>query len=133
VGGVRDGPSWLWIGRSGLGALRLQVFVGDRQAPRYLVVVFELYEILLAHTKQRCAIELRRAGHEVMRPWLKGLATVIVPGVLRDIAVVEKDRVDIPVLFLTRQKGATFQEQNAFARRGQMVCQCAAASTRANN
>jgi hypothetical protein len=68
-----------------------------------------------------------------MRPWLKGLATVIVPDILRDIAVVEKDRVNVPVPFLTRQKGTTLQEQNAFARGGQTIRQCAAASTRANN
>jgi hypothetical protein len=96
-------------------------------------VVFEFAKIFLAHAKQRCTVELRGAAHEVVRPWLKGFAAVVIPGVLRDIAVLEEDRVDIPVLFLARQKGAALQEQNAFARGRQTVRQCAAAGARAND
>ena len=68
-----------------------------------------------------------------MRPRLKGLALVVVPGVLRDVAVLEKDLVDVPVLFLARQKITAFQEQNAFARRCQPVRQRAAAGAGAND
>src|SRR5262249_47761026 len=117
----------------GLGVVGLQVFIGDRPGWRYPVVVLEFTEIFLAHAKQRCTIELRRAAHEVIRPWLKGSTAVVVPGVLRDIAVLEEDYVDIPVLFLTRQKGAALQEQNAFARGCQTVRQRATAGTRADD
>src|SRR5438874_1264316 len=117
----------------GLGVVGLQVFIGDGPSRRYPVVMFEFAKIFLAHAKQRGAVELRCATHEVMRPWLKGFTAVIIPGVLRDIAVVEEDRVDIPVLFLARQKGAALQEQNAFAGGCQTVRQRAAAGASAND
>src|SRR5258708_10509689 len=50
-----------------------------------------------------------------MHPRLEWGAVLVIPGVLRHIAVLNKYLRRIPVLFLARQIIAAFQDENAFA------------------
>ena len=75
----------------GLRVVGLHLVVGDRPGRRDAVVVLELAEVLLAQAVERRAVELGRAADEVVDLRLERLALGVVPGVRRDVAVVDED------------------------------------------
>src|SRR5215469_807335 len=52
---------------------------------------------------------------------LKGLAIGVVPRILRDVAVLDEDRVSVPVLQLARQEVTALEQQDALARLSQRI------------
>ena len=64
---------------------------------------------------ERRAVELRRAADEVVDLRLERLALVVVPGVGRDVPVVDEDVVGRPVLRLARQPVASLEQQDPLA------------------
>ena len=112
-----------------LGVVGLDLVVADRPGRRDAVVVLELLEVLLPQAVERGAVELRRAAHEVVDLRLERLALVVVPGVLRDVAVVDEHVLGKPVLRLAREPVAALQQQDPLARRRQVPCERAAAGT----
>ena len=96
--------------------VRLQLVVGDRPGRRDAVVVLQLAEVLLAKPVERGAVELRRAADEVVDPRLEGLAARVVPGVRRDVAVVDEHVLVRPVLRLAREPVAALEQEDALAR-----------------
>ena len=99
----------------GLGVVGLQHVVVDGPRRGDAAVVLELTEVALAQAVQRGAVELRRAAHEVVDLGLEGLALAVEPGVLGDVAVVDEDRLGVPVLGLPWQPVAALQEQDPLA------------------
>ena len=100
----------------GLRVVRLELVVGDRPGGRDAVVVLQLAEVLLAQPVERRAVELRRAADEVVDLRLERLAVLVVPGVRRDVAVVDEDVLREPVLRLARQPVAALEQEDALAR-----------------
>ena len=96
-------------------------------------MVEKLAEVLLAQTVERRAVELRGAADEVMDLRLERLPLRVVPGVLRDVAVVDEDVLREPVRRLARQPVAALQQQDPLARRCQVAGQGAAARARADD
>jgi hypothetical protein len=112
-----------------LGVVGLDLLVRDRPRGRDPVVVPELPEVLLSQTVERCAVELRRPTHEVVDLRLEGLALVVVPRVLGDVAVVDEDILRQTVLRLAGEPVAALQQQDPLARRREVACKRAAAGT----
>jgi hypothetical protein len=84
-------------------------------------VVAQLAEVLGAQAVERRPVELRGAADEVVDLRLEGPVALVVPGVLRDVAVVDEDVAREPVLRLARQPVAALEEQDPLARRGKAV------------
>ena len=105
----------------GLRVVRLELVVGDRPGGRDAVVVVELAEVLLAQPVERGAVELRRAADEVVDLRLERLALRVVPGVRRDVAVVDEHVLGEPVLRLARQPVAALEQEDPLAGGGQVA------------
>ena len=80
-----------------------------------------------AQPVQRGAVELGGAADEVVHLRLERLAVAVVPGVRRDVAVVDEHLVREPVLRLARQPAAALEQQDPLARGRQATHQRAAA------
>src|SRR4051812_20445403 len=81
----------------------------------------KLAEVLLAEAVERGSVELRGAAHEVVDLRLEGVALLVVPGVGRDVAVVDEDALREPVLRLAWQPVAALEQQDPLARRREMA------------
>ena len=90
-------------------------------------MVAQLAEVLAPEAKQRCAEELGRAADEVMHLRLKLSPVAIIPRVRGDVAVLHEHRVGVPVLRLTLEPVAAFENEDVLAGRRELSCQCAAA------
>src|SRR4051812_24813849 len=73
------------------GGSTAQVLVRDRPRRRDAVVVRELSEVLGAQTVERRAVELGGAADAVVDLRLERPVALVVPRVLRHVAVVDKD------------------------------------------
>ena len=112
----------------------LHLVVADRPRRRDAVVVLQLAEVLLAQAVERRAVELRRAADEVVHLRLERLCRVrVVPGVRRDVAVVDEHVVHVPVLRLAREPVAALEQQDALARRSEVPDERAAAGAAADH
>ena len=78
--------------------------------------MLQFAEVRLAQPVQRGPVELRRPAHEIVDLGLEGLAVLVVPGVFRDVTVVDEDGRSIPVLDLPGQPVAALEDQYPFAR-----------------
>ncbi len=105
----------------------LEVGVRDRPGRGNPVLVAELSEVALAQAIERGAVHLGRAPHEVVHARLEGLAVLVVPGVLGDVAVFDEYVLDVPVFPLSLQPVAALEQQDALAQGGELRCQRAAA------
>ena len=110
----------------GLRVVRLELVVGDRPGRRDPVVVPKLAEVLLAKAVERGSVELRRAADEVVDLRLERLPLRVVPGVLRDVAVVDEDVVHAPVRRLASQPVAALEQEDPLSGRGEMAREGAA-------
>ena len=117
----------------GLRVVRLQLVVGDRPGRRDAVMVAELSEVLLAEAIERGAVELRRAADEVVHLRLERLALLVVPGVRRDVPVLDEHVAREPVLNLAREPVAALEQQDALSRRRKVPGERPAARTRADD
>ena len=118
----------------GLRVVGLHLVVADRPGGRDAVVVAELAEVLLAQAVERRAVELRGAADEVVHLRLERLGRVrVVPGVRRDVAVVDEHVVHVPVLWLAREPVAALEQQDALARWGEVPDERAAAGAAADH
>ncbi len=104
----------------GPGVVRLHVGVGDRPGRRDAAVVAQFAEVLGPQPVQRRAVEFRGPADEVVHLRLECLATAVVPGVRRDVAVVHEDVGGLPVLRFPGQPVAALQQQDPLARRRQV-------------
>ena len=111
----------------------LQLGVLDRPGGRDAVVVAQLAEVLRAQAIERRAVELGRPAHEVVHLRLECLALVVVPGVRRDVAVVDEDVRGAPVLRLAREPVASLEQQDPLAGRGEPLHERAAARAAADH
>src|SRR5215216_4076793 len=94
----------------------------------------ELAEVLSAQPVERSAVQLGRSTLVVVDLWLEGLSRLrVVPGVLRDVAVVDEHVRRRPVLRLARQPVTTLEQQDALARRRESVDERAAARAAADD
>ena len=114
----------------GLFVVRLHVVVRDRPRRRHPAVVPQCVEVLLPEPVKRRSVDLGGPTHEVVDLRLEGPAGFVVPGVLRDVAVVDEDRRRVPVLRLRREPIPAFENQHALSRGSESMCESAAASTR---
>ena len=118
----------------GLRVVRLHLVVADRPRGRDAVVVAQLAEVLLPEAVQRRAVELGGAADEVVHLRLERLrGLTVVPGVLRDVAVVDEHVPGGPVLRLAREPVPALQQQDALARGSEAVHKRAAAGAAADD
>ena len=96
-------------------------------------MVPELAEVLFAHPVQRRAVELGGAADVVVHLRLEGLAVGVVPGVRRDVAIVDEHVPGGPVLRLARQPVAALEQQDPLARGSEMARERAAARAAADD
>src|SRR5207244_8511856 len=111
----------------GLGVVGVHLFVREGPGRRDTVVVPNLAEVFPAQAVERSAVHLGGAADEVVDAGLEGLAVPVVPRLRGDVAVLHEDLFGHPVLRLARQPAAALEEQDAFAGRGQVMGQGAAA------
>ena len=100
----------------GLRVVRLELVVRDRPGRRDAVVVAKLAEVLRAQPVEGGAVELRRPADEVVDLRLERLAVRVVPGVVRDVAVLHEHVLREPVLRLARQPVTALEQQDPLAR-----------------
>ena len=98
-----------------LRVIRLQFVVADRPVRRHAIGGAMRGEILFAQSKQRRAIHLGRAADKIMHARLKRFFVLVIPGVFRDVTVLDENFRRVPILFFARQITAAFQNENAFA------------------
>ena len=104
----------------GLRVERLHVLVADGPGRRDPVVVAQLAEVLPAQTVQGCAVHLRGAADEVVDLRLECPPVGVVPGVRRDVAVVDEDGLRVPVQRFPFQPVAALENQDALPGRRQL-------------
>src|SRR5262249_5455099 len=90
-------------------------------------------EVLLTQPIERCTVHLGGAADVVVDARLKGLAVLVNPRILRDVSVFDENGFGVPVLLFARQPAAAFEEEDALARRGQVVRQGPAAGPAADD
>src|SRR5712691_9021052 len=105
----------------GFRVVGFHLVVADRPGGRDTVMMTQFAEIFLALAIERSSVQLGRSANAIVHLGLKGLFVFVVPGVRRDIAVLDEDSFAIPVLQLARQPVTTLKQQDAFARRGQVM------------
>src|SRR6516162_48748 len=105
----------------GLAIERLEVLISKRPGRRNSAVMPDLTEVLLAQTKQRCAVKLGIAANVIMDTGLERLAVLAVPGLLCFVFRFEKDRRSVPILLLARQEIAALQYEDSLARGRQSI------------
>ena len=110
----------------GLGVVGLEHVVPDRPGRRDPIVVLQFPEVPLAQSIERRAVELGRPADGVVDLRLECLAVLVVPGVIRDVAVVHEHRSRVPVLGLAGQPVAAFEDQHPLPGRCQPVRERAA-------
>ena len=116
-----------------LRVVRLELVVRDRPRRRDSVVVAQLAEVLAPEPVQRRTVELRLAADVVVDARLEGLALLVVPRLLRDVAVLDEDLVGVPVLDLARQPVAALEDEDPLARRREVARQRPAAGAAADD
>ncbi len=95
----------------GLQVVRLHLVVADGPGRRDPVVVLQLAEVLAPQPVERRAVHLRGAANEVVHLRLKRLAALILPRLRRDVAVPHEHVFREPVLRLSAQPVAAFQQR----------------------
>ena len=93
----------------GLRVIGLHVLVADRPRRRNPIVFAQFSEILSAQAVQGRAVHFGCAAHKVMDLWLEWFPVAVVPGIGRNISVVDKDGLCIPVQGLAPQPVTAFE------------------------
>src|SRR5215831_5858574 len=83
-------------------------------------------EIAFAQAQQDGAVHLGIAADPVMDARLERLAVLVMPGLARLVAVLGEHGLRTPVFPLARQVIAAFEDQDALARRGELMGERAA-------
>ena len=117
----------------GFVVVRLVVAVFQGPLGRDAVLVLDLFEISLSQSEEGGAVDLRIAPNPVGGLRMERLPFAILPNFIGMIAILDKDRFGIPVFFLLRQKGAAFQDENAFPTRSKALRESAATGPGADN
>ena len=84
----------------------LEILIGDRPRRREAAVVVNLAEVPLTQAEQDRSVELGVAADEVLLVGLEGLAILVVPDLIGQVAVLLEDLAAVPVLWLARQVAA---------------------------
>src|SRR5665213_681105 len=87
-------------------------------------------KIAFPQAEERRAIHLRIAADPVGGLRMEGLALAILPDFVRMVAVLKKDCLGVPILFLLRQKSAAFKDENTLPARSEPLGESAAARAR---
>jgi hypothetical protein len=110
----------------GLRVVRLEIVVGDRPGRRDAAVVADLAEVALAEPEEDRAVHLRVAADVVLGVRTERDTVLVVPLLLRDVALLAEDLTRVPVLGLARQVAAPLEDQHAQAGRSEPVGERAA-------
>ena len=133
LGGIFASRSMYLVELLGFGVVGFHLVVADWPGGRDTVMMAQFAEIFLALAVERSSVELGCAANAIVHLGLKSLAFFIVPGVRRDIAILDEDSFAIPVLQLARQPVTTLEQQDAFARWRQVTGERPATSSSPNN
>jgi hypothetical protein len=144
--------SWMWIRCAGWGfsrilpplavdviellglcVIRLQLFVRDRPGRRDAARVAQFSKILFAEPKQGSPEKLRVAADIVVCVRVQLFAGLIPPHFRGLVLALGINSLRTPVVLLSWDVVATFEQENAFARRCQPVGERTAAGSRSNN
>jgi len=117
----------------GLGVPRLEVVVAQRPGGREPVGMLDFAEVLRPQPVQRRAVQLGGPADEVVDLGLERLTVAVEPGVLGDVPALHEHRLRVPVVHLTREEVAAFEQQYPLARWRQRVSERASASAAADN
>src|SRR5215471_14222291 len=117
----------------GLRVIGLHVLVADRPSRRNPIVFAQFSEILSAQAVQGRAVHFGCAAHKVVDLWLEWFPVAVVPGVRRNISVVDKDGLGIPIQGLAPQPVTAFENQDALAGGRQGASQRTAAGAAPDN
>ena len=90
-------------------------------------------EVLGAEAEERGAVELRVAADVVVLLRRELVAVGVLPRFVRRVLGVEEDRVGVPVVALTRQVVAAFEQQDSLARRRELPGERAATGAAADD
>src|SRR5882672_2773990 len=95
--------------------------------------MFDLAEIFLAKTEQRCAVKFCVAANVVVCVRMEFFAFFVAPEFLGVVSTVQVDGLRVPVGLLARDVAAAFDQQNSLARRCQSVGESAATCSGPDN
>src|SRR6185369_6721544 len=121
----RAGPGLCWIFTAitvylvkmlCLGVIRLQLFVADGPCRRDPAVMSNLTKVFFSQTKESSAVKLRVTTNEIIRVRMKLLAQVVAPRLFRVVFRFEIYGARAPVVLLTRNVIAAFEEKDLLAR-----------------
>src|ERR1700761_225964 len=132
-GGVNAPKSMHVIHLFSFGVVRFHLVIADWPRRGDTVIMLELAKVFFAETVESGTVHLGCPTHEVVDLWLKSFAGLVIPRILRDIAVLDEDCCRIPVLCFARQPVTALKDQDALARRGKVTRQRAPACTAADN
>src|SRR5947207_1853553 len=113
--------------------VRFEIVIADRPRRRDPAVVLQLAKVLLAKPEQRRTVKFGVPADVVVSVRMKVLAVLIEPSFFGVVVATDVDDLRVPVALLARNVVAAFENQNAFARRGQMVSESPASGTRSDN
>ena len=137
---VAPGLSWIRSPQAmrvihlfGLCIVGRYLFVGDRPRRRDSIVMPQLAEVLFAKPVQRSAIHLGGSAYTVVHLRLERFSVAVIPGFLRNIAVLHKHRCSIPILGLAFEPVAAFQNEDILPGRCQLPGQRAATRSAADD
>src|SRR5258708_40290834 len=116
-----------------LGVVRLHRLIADRPGGRDPVVMLKVAEILSAQPIKGRTIHLGGAPHEIVDTGLKGLAVLVLPDVSGDVAILDNHLFGTPILGLSRQPVAAFEQQDVLSQGSQMIGQRPAAGAAADD
>ena len=110
----------------GTAVVGFEVGVGEWPRGRDAAFVVDDAEVFSAEAEECGAVDLGLAADVVGLLGVKGLVVLVEPDVFGVIAVVEEDGGGVPVEFFLGKKRAALEDEDAFARLGQMERECAA-------
>jgi hypothetical protein len=97
------------------GVVGFHIGVRDGPCGRDAALVMDDAEVLGAHPEHCSSVDLGLSSDKIGLLWMKFVALLILPGLLRVIAIVEKDSGGVPVEFFLGHEGTALKDQDILA------------------